>query len=64
MKGEIMFENIISCTYLIAVATTLLGFTIWCIKEKIECDRTFKMMIRKDIRDFKRLTGKNLADFL
>ena len=50
--------------YLIAVAIVLLGFAIWCIKEKIECDQTFKLMIRKDARDFKRLTGKDLADFL
>ena len=59
-----MFENPISCAYLIAVAITLLGFAVWCIKEKIECDQAFKTMIRRDARNFKRLTGKNLADFL
>ena len=59
-----MFENPISCVYLITVVIALLGFAVWCIKEKIECDQAFKAMIRKDVRDFKRLTGKNLADFL
>ena len=59
-----MFGNPISRTYLILVAITLLGFAVWCVKEKIECDQAFKAMIRRDARDFKRLTGKNLADFL